>query len=119
MMENKNGKNRVFSIELKSKNSLKSITLANGSNNSVLIEGTIGELVRATFAEGVVLEVVGKDGVLRLDLGEDPLDQPVDISIVLDQQNCPHLLLPLVGFKTHPSLKFRSSISNGDTKGKI
>ena len=69
-MENKSDKERVFSVELKSKNSLKNVTLVNGSNDSVLIEGTIGELVQATFAEGVVLEVVGKNGVLRLDLGE-------------------------------------------------
>ena len=72
-MENKNDKERVFSVELKSKNSLKNVTLVNGSNDSVLIEGTIGELVQATFAEGVVLEVVGKNGVLRLDLGEDDI----------------------------------------------
>ncbi len=66
-------KERCFSVELKSKNDIKSITLVNGSNDSVLVEGTIGELVQATFAEGVVLEVVGKKGVLRLDLGEDDI----------------------------------------------
>ena len=69
-MENKSDKERVFSVELKSKNSLKNVTLVNGSSDSVLIEGTIGELVQATFAEGVVLEVEGEKGVLRLDLGE-------------------------------------------------
>ena len=72
-MENKNDKERVFSVELKSKNSLKNVTLVNGSSDSVLIEGTIGELVQATFAEGVVLEVEGEKGVLRLDLGEDDI----------------------------------------------
>ncbi len=71
-MESKSNKERVFSVELRSKNSLKNVTLANGTNGeSVLIEGTIGELVQATFAEGVVLEVVGTNGVLRLDLAED------------------------------------------------
>jgi len=72
-MENKSSKERFFSVELKSKNDLKNITLVNGSNDSFLVEGTIGELVHATFAEGVVLEVVGKNGVLRLDLGEDEI----------------------------------------------
>jgi hypothetical protein len=72
-MDNKSDKERVFSIELKSKNSLKNVTLANGSSDSVLIEGTIGELLQASFAEGVVLEVVGKNGVLRLDLGVDDI----------------------------------------------
>jgi hypothetical protein len=72
-MENKSDKEHVFSVELKSKNNLKNVTLANGSIDSVLIEGTIGELVQATFKEGVVLEVVGKNGVLRLDLREDDI----------------------------------------------
>jgi hypothetical protein len=66
-------KERVFSVELKSKRNLKNIILTDGSSESVLIEGTIGELLRATFAEGVVLEVVGKNGVLRLDLREDDI----------------------------------------------
>lgn len=66
-------KERVFSVELKSKRHLKNVTLTNGSSDSVLVEGTIGELVQATFAEGIILEVVGKKGVLRIDLGEDEI----------------------------------------------
>ncbi len=73
-MENKTThKERVFSVELKSKRNLKNVTLTNGSADSVLVEGTIGELVQATFAEGVILEVVGKNGTLRVDLGEDEI----------------------------------------------
>lgn len=30
-------------------------------------------MVQATFEEGIILEVVGKNGVLRLDLGEDDI----------------------------------------------
>jgi len=66
-------KERVFSVELKSKRNLKNVTLTNGSSDSVLVEGTIGELVQATFAEGIILEVVGKKGILRIDLEEDEI----------------------------------------------
>jgi len=66
-------KERVFSVELKSKRNLKNVTLTNGSSDSVLVEGTIGELVQATFAEGIILEVVGKNGILRIDLREDEI----------------------------------------------
>ena len=73
-MESKTiSKERVFSVELKSKRSLKNVTLTNGSSDSVLVEGTIGELVQANFTEGIILEVVGKEGVLRVDLGEDEI----------------------------------------------
>jgi len=78
-MENEaDGKERVFSVELKSKRNLKNVTLTNGSSDSVLVEGTIGELVQAAFAEGIILEVVGKNGVLRIDLREDEIKKTTE-----------------------------------------
>jgi len=80
-MENKTiNKERVFSVELKSKRDLKNVTLTNGSNDGVLVEGTIGELVQATFAEGIILEVVGKNGILRIDLEEDEIKKTTEQS---------------------------------------
>jgi hypothetical protein len=73
-MENEvKDKERFFSIELKSKANLKNVAIANGSHDSVLVEGTIGELVQATFAEDIILEVIGKKGTLRINLGEDEI----------------------------------------------
>jgi hypothetical protein len=73
-MENEmENKERFFSIELKSKTNLKNVTLTNGSRDSVLVEGTIGELVQATFAEGIILETAGKKGILRINLKEKEL----------------------------------------------
>ena len=69
-MENKTIRERFFSVELKSKTNLKTVSLTNGSHESALVEGTIGELQRACFVENTVLEVVGTKGVLRLDLSE-------------------------------------------------
>jgi hypothetical protein len=62
-------------VELKSKANLKNITMTNGSHDNVLVEGTIGELLNAIFAEGETLEVVGKKGVLRINLGEDEIQK--------------------------------------------
>jgi len=62
-------------VELKSKANLKNITMTNGSHDNVLVEGTIGELLNAIFAEGEILEVVGKKGVLRINLGEDEIQK--------------------------------------------
>ena len=71
-------KERVFSVELKSKRNLRNVTLTNGSSDSVLVEGTIGELVQATFEEGIILEIVGKNGILRIDLGEDEMKKTTE-----------------------------------------
>ena len=71
-------KERVFSVELQSKKHLKTVSLTNGTANSVLLEGNIGELVQATFKEGVILEVRGKNGTLRLDLEEMEISKPTE-----------------------------------------
>lgn len=61
-------KERVFTVELTSRAALKSASLGNGTQEGVVIEGTLGTLTSACFLDGVVLEVVGTEGVLRLDL---------------------------------------------------
>jgi hypothetical protein len=67
---------RFFSVELKSKADLKTVTLANGSQDNVLVEGSIGELVQAMFVEDIILEIVGKKGTLRINLKAKELKSP-------------------------------------------
>jgi hypothetical protein len=66
---------RFFSVELKSGLNLKNVTLTNEGQQNVLIEGSIGELKRAEFIEGIILEVVGEKGVLRINLALDEINQ--------------------------------------------
>lgn len=72
-MENKVQGERFFSVELKSKAHLRNITLTNGSVDSALIEGTLGELIQASFAEDEILEVVGTKGILRINLTQQEI----------------------------------------------
>jgi len=67
-MTKRDTKDRSFSVELNSRANLKNIRMANGSPEPVLIEGTIGALHHARFLEGVILEVVGNCGAIRIDL---------------------------------------------------
>ncbi len=60
-------------MELKSKHNLRTVELSNGDHENVLIEGVIGNLQYAAFAEDVVLEVVGDKGVLRINLTQDEI----------------------------------------------
>ena len=64
---------RSFSIELKSKVSLKNMTLNDRSQENAIIEGTIGKLEHAGFVEDMVLEVQGKKGVLRINISENEI----------------------------------------------
>jgi hypothetical protein len=68
-------KERFFSVELKSKVNLKNVTMTNSDLENVLIEGNIGSLQHAVFIEGVVLEVVGDKGVVRVNLTPDEIKQ--------------------------------------------
>jgi hypothetical protein len=60
---------RGFSIELKSREQVRRLALTE-ADGGVLIEGFLGELKRMSLSDGVLLEVEGSDGVLRLDLNE-------------------------------------------------
>ena len=69
------GAERIFTIELDSGGLLTKVSVPNGAHG-VLLEGTIGVLVRARFVETNVLEIAGTGGVLRLDLAREDLAEP-------------------------------------------
>jgi len=71
----KNFSERVFSVELKSKANLKSITMTNGGIENVLVEGSLGDLVSAEFAENIILEITGTNGVLRINLSQNDISK--------------------------------------------
>ena len=64
---------RFFSVELKSKVNLKNVTVRENGLENVLVEGTLGKLQRAEFNDGVVLEVFGDKGILRVNLTMDDI----------------------------------------------
>ena len=60
-----------FSIELKSKEFLRNLTISNRTGETVLLEGFLGELEEISLVEGAMLEVRGSNGVLRMDVSEE------------------------------------------------
>jgi len=66
-------KERVFSVNLKSRSAIRTASVGTGRSEGVLVEGTLGILKSVSFLEGVVLELVGTDGVLRVDLSTEEL----------------------------------------------
>lgn len=76
MTRTRNGNDeRMFSIELESKGDVKSVCL--DGDEKVLIEGSIGSLKQAQFLEDLVLEVIGSNGVLRMDLAMKDLEHSI------------------------------------------
>ncbi len=63
----------TFSVEMKSKNHVRHVSLSNESLDRVLFEGVLGELEELSVVGGEMLERKGSNGVLRIDLSEDEL----------------------------------------------
>jgi hypothetical protein len=75
MAKTQNLDERSFSIELKTKQNLKNITLNSHSAENVLIEGTIGKLENAGFVSEDILEIVGSTGTLRVNIAKQELTE--------------------------------------------
>ncbi|MFH0897049.1 MAG: hypothetical protein V1850_03245 [Candidatus Bathyarchaeota archaeon] len=63
----------IFSIELKSKEYLKLVAIPNDVGDDVSIVGFLGELETVGLVEGVVLEIQGTNGSLKMELKEEEL----------------------------------------------
>ncbi len=63
----------MFSIELKSKEYVKSLALHNAEMGNVLIEGFLGKLEQVNFIEGLMLEINGANGSLKMDFSKKEL----------------------------------------------
>ena len=72
-LRNKMKENHSFSVQLKGKEHVKCVSLAD--KTEVLIEGYLGELMSLGIIEEAVVEIKGSNGVLRVDLTRSQLMQ--------------------------------------------
>ena len=63
----------VFSVEMKSKMHVRSISISDDSHDRVLFDGDLGQLQCVSTIDGNSLELVGENGVLRLEIAEEVL----------------------------------------------
>jgi hypothetical protein len=68
-----------FSVEMRSKRYVKSISISDEGHDRVLFEGSLGELMELSLVEGDVLEFVGVNGVLRVAVTEEQLMKALKI----------------------------------------
>ncbi len=65
-------KEHSFSIEMDSRKNLSHVSLSDESEG-VLIKGKLGELKEISHEEGLMIEIIGELGTLRIDLTKDEL----------------------------------------------
>jgi hypothetical protein len=71
----KKADDHLFSIELKSRNFIKNLALQTSEAGKVLIEGFLGKLENLSLTEGLMLEINGTNGILKMDLTETELQR--------------------------------------------
>ena len=76
----------TFSVEMKSKRYVKSISISDEAHDRVLFEGNLGELLELSIAEGNVLEFVGVNGVLRVAVTEEQLRKVLRVASRVEPQ---------------------------------
>ena len=62
-------------VELKSKNYVRSISISDEAHDRVLFEGDLGNLIQISIIERKALEMIGENGVLRVEIEEDVLQK--------------------------------------------
>jgi len=63
----------TFSIDMKSKEFLRRISISDDSRDRVYFEGSLGEIEELGFVNGGMLEIKGVNATLRIDLSEKDL----------------------------------------------
>jgi hypothetical protein len=65
----------ALSVEMRSREHIKRISVSDNSRDPVIFEGELGELNGLRFIEGLMLEVDGANGVLRIDMTEEEFER--------------------------------------------
>ena len=72
---NKRAKEHSFSIEMQSEYCVRKMFFLDEEKGHVLFEGFLGELKNIVLVEGVMLEIEGKNGILKLDITQQEIKQ--------------------------------------------
>lgn len=64
-----------FSVEMKTESAVKKMTFLDTQNSQVFFEGFLGKLRNVNMIEGVMLEIEGANGTLKLDITQKEIEQ--------------------------------------------
>jgi hypothetical protein len=66
-----------FSVEMGSKDFVKTLSFIEKENSNVLFEGFLGKLKNISMVEDVMLEIEGKNGIIKLDITSQEIEKCV------------------------------------------
>lgn len=72
---NKRVEEHSFSVDLKTEGAVKRMFFLDIENVQVFFEGSLGKLTSINMVEGVMLEIEGDNGTLKLDITKKEIEQ--------------------------------------------
>jgi len=63
-----------FSIEMKTEDAVKKMSFLDKENGQVFFEGCLGKLTNINMVEGIMLEIEGVNGIIKLDITQKEID---------------------------------------------
>jgi hypothetical protein len=64
-----------FSVELNSREHIKRVSLPNGTGDRLMVEGSLGKLIKIELIEDILLEIKGVNGTLRIEITREELEK--------------------------------------------
>ena len=84
---NKKNEQHSFSIEMSLERSVRKISYLDEKNGHFFFEGFLGKLQSITLVEDVMLEIEGKNGVIKLDITRQELEKDLTSKQTNNQVN--------------------------------
>jgi hypothetical protein len=72
---NKRVEEHSFSVEMKTEDAVKRMALLDKENGRVFFEGFLGELRNINMVEGMMLEIEGANGSIKLDITQREIEE--------------------------------------------
>ena len=66
-----------LSIEIKVENAVRKMSFQDSEHGYVFFEAFLGELKNVSMIEGVMLEIEGVNGILKLDISQQEIEQSI------------------------------------------
>jgi hypothetical protein len=74
-MMGKRTEEHSFSVEMKSERCVRRMLFLDKEHGRVFFEGCLGKLKNVAMVEGVMLEIEGRNGVLKLDITQQEMER--------------------------------------------
>ena len=74
---NKRVEEHSFSIEMKTEDAVKKMSFLDKENGQVFFEGCLGKLTNINMVEGIMLEIEGVNGILKLDITQKEIEASI------------------------------------------